>query len=103
MDRPTRPRGRQVRWALETSFRVNAPVYARPMGSSGMKRKGRRHLPKVGTRPAMEDELQDHRERALHPFAADPSRRHLTPGSTLIALAIAVIVAIGVIALVFTT
>lgn len=56
-----------------------------------------------GTRPAMEYELQDHRERALHPFAADPSRRHRTPGVTLIALAIAVIVAIGVIALVVVT
>jgi hypothetical protein len=68
-----------------------------------MKRKGRRHLPKVGTRPAMEYDLQDHRERALHPFAEDPSRRHRTPGATLIAVAIAVIVAIGVIALVFLT
>jgi hypothetical protein len=68
-----------------------------------MKRKGRRRLPKVGTRPAMDYELQDHRERALHPFAADPSRRHRTPGATLIALAIAVIVAIGVIALVVVT
>jgi hypothetical protein len=73
------------------------------MGSSGMKRKGRRHLPKVGTRPATEYELEDHRERALHPFAADPSRRRRTPGLILIALAIAVIVAIGVIALVVVT
>jgi len=73
------------------------------MGSSGMKRKGRRHLPKVGTRPAMEYELQEHRERALHPFAAEPARRHRTAGTTLIALAIAVIVAIGVIALVILT
>lgn len=73
------------------------------MGSSGMKRKGRRHLPKVGTRPATEYELEDHRERALHPFAADPSRRRRTPGLTLIALAIAVDAAIGVIALVVVT
>jgi hypothetical protein len=42
-------------------------------------------------------------ERALHPFAADPSRRHRTPGTTLLALAIAVIVAIAVIALVIVT
>jgi len=73
------------------------------MGRSGMKRKGRRRLPKVGTRPAMEYELRDHRERALHPFAADPARRHGTAGATLIALAIAVIVAVGVIALVVVT
>jgi len=51
----------------------------------------------------MEYELQDHRERALHPFAAEPARRHRTAGTTLIALAIAVIVAIGVIALVILT
>ena len=73
------------------------------MGSSGMKRKGRRHLPKVGTRPATERELHDHHERAFHPLSADPSRRHRGPGTTVIALAIAVIVAIGVIALVLVT
>ena len=73
------------------------------MGSSGMKRKGRRHLPKVGTRPAIEHDVQEHRERALHPFSADPSRRRRTPGVTLIAVAIAVIVAIGVIALIVVT
>ncbi|HZM32168.1 MAG TPA: hypothetical protein VFB77_16840 [Acidimicrobiales bacterium] len=73
------------------------------MGSSGMKRKGRRHLPKVGTRPSIEYDVKEHRERALHPFAADPSRRHRTPGVTLLALAVAVIVAIGVIALVVVT
>jgi hypothetical protein len=78
-------------------------VYPRQMGSSGMKRKGRRHLPKVGTRPAMEYDLEEHRERGLHPFAADPSRRRGTPGATVIALAIAVIVAIGVIALIVLT
>ncbi len=68
-----------------------------------MKRKGRRHLPKVGTRPAIEHDVQEHRARALHPFAADPSRRQRTPGVTLIAIAIAVIVAIGVIALIVVT
>ena len=76
------------------------------MGSSGMRRKGRRHLPKVGTRPATEYELEDHRERARHPFAADPSRRRRSPGTTLIALAIVAIVAIvaiGVIALIIVT
>jgi hypothetical protein len=73
------------------------------MGSSGMKRKGRRHLPKVGTRPAIEYDVKEHRERALHPFATNPSRRHRTPGATLIALAIVAIVAIGVIALIVVT
>ena len=78
-------------------------MYARPMGSSGMKRKGRRHLPKVGTRPAIEYDLKEHRERALHPFSTDPSRSRRGPGTTLLALAIVAIVAIGVIALIIVT
>ncbi len=79
-------------------------MYAAPMGSSGMKRKGRRHLPKVGTRPAIKYDVQEHRQRALHPFAADPSRGGRTSSATLIAVAFVVILAIGVIALlVFTT
>ncbi len=73
------------------------------MGSSGMKRKGRQHLPKVGTRPAIEHGVQDRRERALHPFSADPSRERRTSSTTLVAIAIAVIVAIGVIALLVVT
>jgi hypothetical protein len=77
--------------------------YAGKMGSSGMKRKGRRHLPKAGTRPATEYAVHEHDERALHPFAADPTRRRRTPGATLIALAIVVLVTIGVIALVLVT
>jgi hypothetical protein len=73
------------------------------MGSSGMKRKGRRHLPKVGTRPAVDYAETEHRERALHPFATDPSRRQRNPGATPIALAIVAMVAIGVIALIVVT
>ncbi|HZM40065.1 MAG TPA: hypothetical protein VFB94_13170 [Acidimicrobiales bacterium] len=73
------------------------------MGSSGMKRKGRRHLPKVGTRPAIEYDVKEHRERALHPFAAGSSRGRRSPGTTLIGLAIVAIVAIGVIALIIVT
>jgi len=68
-----------------------------------MKRKGRRHLPKVGTRPSIEYGVQEHRDRALHPFASDPSRRRLTPGAALIALAIAALIVIGVIALLVVT
>jgi hypothetical protein len=72
------------------------------MGSSGMKRKGRRHLPKVGTRPAMEQELQDRRAQALHPFSEDPWRRR-SPTSGIIAVIVAVVVAIGVVALIVAT
>jgi predicted N-acetyltransferase YhbS len=68
-----------------------------------MKRKGRRHLPKVGTRPSIEYGVQEHRARGLDPFATDPSRRRRTPGTALIALAIAALIAIGVIALVVVT
>jgi hypothetical protein len=73
------------------------------MGSSGMKRKGRRHLPKVGTRPAIDYDVKEHRERALHPFSSDPSRSRRSPGATLIALTLVAIVAIGVIALIVVT
>jgi hypothetical protein len=72
------------------------------MGSSGMKRKGRKHLPKVGTRPAMEQDLQDRRERALHPFAEDPWRRGVA-GNWAFGVIVAVVVAIGVIALIAAT
>jgi hypothetical protein len=72
------------------------------MGSSGMSRKGRRHLPKVGTRQAMDHELHDRRERALHPFAEDPWHRRAS-GVSIIAIAVAVLVAIGVIALAVAT
>ena len=72
------------------------------MGSSGMKRKGRKHLPKVGTRTANEYELQDRRERALHPFAEDPWRRR-RPGSAIVAAVVASGVVIGVVALIVAT
>jgi hypothetical protein len=70
------------------------------MGSSGMKRKGRRHLPKVGTQPSDERELQDRRTQALHPFSADPWRRR-GAGYGIVAVVVALVVAIGVIGLVF--
>ena len=72
------------------------------MGSSGMKRKGRKHLPKVGTRPANEHELHDRRERALHPFSEDPWRRRHA-GSAVVAAVVASGVAIGVVALIVAT
>ena len=72
------------------------------MGTSGMKRKGRTHLPKVGTRPADEYELQDRRARALHPFAEDPYVGR-GAGSRIAAGIIAVCVLIGVVALIIAT
>ena len=77
-------------------------VYHRRMGSSGMKRKGRRHLPKVGTRPAMEHELEDRRTEALHPFATDPWQRRRA-SSAIVGGVVAVGVAVGVIALIVAT
>jgi hypothetical protein len=67
-----------------------------------MKRKGRRHLPKVGTRPQVEHQLHDRREAAMHPFAEDPFRRR-GPSSYVIAALVALVVAIGVIALIVAT
>jgi hypothetical protein len=71
------------------------------MGSSGMKRKGRAHLPKVGTRRADEHELHDRRQRALHPFSEDPWTGRA--GSRIGAVVIAVGVLIGVVALIVAT
>jgi hypothetical protein len=72
------------------------------MGSSGMKRKGRSHLPKVGTRQANEQELRDRRAEALHPFAGDPRRRGGT-AYQITAIIVAVVVLIGVLALIAAT
>jgi hypothetical protein len=77
-------------------------VYHRRMGSSGMKRKGRKHLPKVGTHPANQYELHDRRERALHPFSEDPWRRRHA-GSTIVAVVVALAVLIGIVALIVAT
>jgi hypothetical protein len=71
------------------------------MGSSGMKRKGRKHLPKAGTRPSTEQLLHDERAGALHPFSSDPSRRG--PGYGVIAVVVAIVVAVGIIALIAFT
>jgi hypothetical protein len=67
-----------------------------------MKRKGRRHLPKVGTRTQLEHELHDRREAALHPFSEDRFDGH-GRGYGLIAAIVAVVVVIGVIALIAAT
>jgi hypothetical protein len=67
-----------------------------------MKRKGRKHLPKVGTRPAMEQQLEDRRTQALHPFSEDPWR----PGASrswILAAVVILVVAVGVIALIAAT
>jgi hypothetical protein len=71
------------------------------MGSSGMKRRGRSHLPKVGTRQAAAHELHDRRERALHPFAEDPWTGRA--GSRIAAAVIAIGALIGVVALIVAT
>jgi hypothetical protein len=72
------------------------------MGSSGMKRKGRTHLPKVGTRQANEYELQDRRERALHPFSEDPWGRR-GASSRIVAAVVGLGVVVGVVAIVIAT
>ncbi len=73
------------------------------MGSSGMKRKDRKHLPKVGTRAAQTRELHDRREAALHPFAEDPFNRRSGAGYALLVALVVVVVLIGVVAIVIAT
>jgi hypothetical protein len=73
------------------------------VGSSGAKRKGRRHLPKVGTRPANEHQLHDRREAALHPFSEDPFDRRRSPTTIIVAILVAVVVLIGIVAIVAAT
>ena len=77
-------------------------AYDRRMGSSGMKRKGRTHLPKVGTRPNNERQLHERRSEALHPFSSDPSRRR-GAGYGIIAIVVVAIVVIGIFTLIAVT
>ena len=66
------------------------------MGSSGEKRKGRRHLPKVGTPADMEWERHERTEEALHPFSDDPGRRR-SPAVTAVTVVVVIVVALVVI------
>jgi hypothetical protein len=66
------------------------------VGSSGEKRKGRRHLPKVGTPAAEQWERHERIEEALHPFSDDPDRRR-SAVATWVTVAIVVVVALIVI------
>jgi len=66
------------------------------VGSSGEKRKGRSHLPKVGTPAEEQWERHEHLEEALHPFSDNPGRRR-SPVATWVTLAIVVVVALIVI------
>ena len=71
------------------------------MGKSGMKRKGRSHLPKAGTRPANEQLRHRERDHALHPFSSGGSRGGT--GYAIGAAVVAVIAVIGIIALIALT
>ena len=77
-------------------------VYAGRMGSSGMKRKGRRHLPKVGSPADIDYEIHKRREDALHPFSSDSGARR-GPTSTVVAMGVVLIVVIAIIALIAFT
>jgi hypothetical protein len=67
-----------------------------------MKRKGRKHLPKAGTRPANEQLLHDERAGALHPFSSDPYRRG-GPGSMITAVLIGAVILVIVFAVIAFT
>lgn len=63
-----------------------------------MKRKGRSHLPKVGTPADNERVLAEKRARAAHPFATDAQGRR-GPGWTILGGVLAVVVVLAIIAL----
>ena len=72
------------------------------MGSSGMKRKGRRRLPKVGTRQADEHELHDRRE-LRHPMSADPLEARSGVGRYVTGALVVLLVVVGVVAFAIAT
>ena len=73
------------------------------MGSSGMKRKGRKHLPKVGTRQANEHELHDRRQLAMHPMSSDPLDERTGIGRYITGGLVILLVVIGVVAFAIAT
>ena len=66
---------------------------------SGMKRKGRQHLPKAGRARSRCVPAHEHRNRAAHPFARVPSSRRGTAWAIGVAV-LAVIVVVGIIGLI---
>ena len=84
------------------SVRLPRRRYDRHMGRSGMKRKGRRHLPKVGSPANIDYEIHERRKAALHPFSSDPDARR-GPSSTFVAIGVFLIVVIAIIALIALT
>ncbi|HEY9349994.1 MAG TPA: hypothetical protein VIP75_04805, partial [Acidothermales bacterium] len=79
------------------------PLRSGLVGSSGMKRKGRKHLPKVGTPAANAHELHDRREAALHPFAKDPFDRRSGSGYAVMAALVVLVAVVGVVAVLIIT
>ena len=53
---------------LQADSRYFAALASRPMGSSGMKRKGRKHQPKVGTKPEREYALHEDQRAVIANF-----------------------------------
>ena len=72
------------------------------MGKSGMKRKGRQHLPKVGSPANREYELHERRKDALHPFSSNPDARR-GPTSTVIAIIVIMILVITILGFIILT
>jgi hypothetical protein len=86
----------------DLGFSTSRRVYAPRMGKSGMKRKGRQHLPKVGSPANVDYETHERRKDALHPFSTDPDKKS-GPTSTIIAIVVALIVVITIIGLIAIT
>ena len=72
------------------------------VGSSGSKRKGRQHLPKVGSPEDLEWRRHEHVEEAMHPFSDDPDRRR-SPVGAIVAIAVLAVVLLGILGLILIT
>jgi len=72
------------------------------VGSSGSKRKGRQHLPKVGTPKDLEWRRHEHLEEAIHPFSDEPDRRRSSVGA-IVAIAVLALVLVGILGLILFT
>jgi hypothetical protein len=72
------------------------------VGSSGEKRKGRQHLPKVGTPKDLAWERHERIEEALHPFSDDPDGRR-SPVGAAVAIVVLAVVLLGILGLILFT
>jgi|RhiMetdeSRZDD1v2_1073273.scaffolds.fasta_scaffold2143220_1 hypothetical protein len=89
--------GIPIRWPSQ-----KGALFSGVVGSSGMKRKGRKHLPKVDSPQDREWERHERIEEAMHPFSDDPDRRR-GPLAAIVTIAVLALVLLGILGLVIFT